>query len=97
MTKANKFHLRLLAQKAHDGRFSVSSPTLPGLHMAGSDLQKIRADLEPIIKDLLWHNSEFIVDRIEWVPSLDQVIGDVEEALSGQKEEVYVITGKRAA
>lgn len=97
MTGANKFHLRLLVQKSKDGRFSISSPTLPGLHMAGKDLEKIHADLEPIIKDLLWHNSEFAVDRIEWVPSLEQVIQNVNEALSDQQEAVYVVTGKRAA
>jgi len=57
--------------KRPDGRFHIHSPGIPGLHLAGRDLDKLRADLEPIVKELLFHNHNIVVDQLSWVPSLD--------------------------
>ena len=96
MVGTKQFHLKLLFEKK-DGLFSVRSPNLPGLHMAGQDLDKIRADIEPIIKDLLLFNSDIATEEIRWVPSLEQAIHDVGRRLSEpQFEDIYVITGRAA-
>lgn len=100
MAEAREFALKLLVQRKDDGQFCISSPNLPGLHLAGHDLDKIRADLEPIIKDLLYFNTDFVADQIKWVPSLEQVMHDVKQALSPSEpraaEELFVITGRAA-
>lgn len=100
MGSAREFRLRLLFEKKRDGRFYVCSPDLAGLHLAGSDLDKIRADLEPVIKELLFFNSDFVADTIKWVPSFDQAMHNVKQSLSpprGQPaEEIFVITGRAA-
>jgi predicted RNase H-like HicB family nuclease len=74
MTENPTFAVELLFDKRTDGRFHVHSPSVPGLHLAGPDLEAIRGDIEPVLKDLLYHNSKMIVDRIEWVPSLEDVV-----------------------
>jgi hypothetical protein len=48
--------------------------SLLGLHLAGDDLAEIRTDIEPIIKDLLFHNSNVVVDTVQWVPSLEEAV-----------------------
>jgi hypothetical protein len=68
------FAIELLFDKRRDGRFHVHSPSVPGLHLAGCDLQAIKADIEPVLRDLLLYNSKLVVDRIEWHPSLAEVI-----------------------
>lgn len=100
MAKAREFALKLLVERKEDGRFCISSPNLPGLHLAGKDLDKIRSDLAPVIKDLLYFNSDFIADKIKWVPSLEQVMLDIKQALSPREpraaEEILVISGRAA-
>jgi len=68
------FVIRLLFDRRRDGRFHVHSPDVPGLHLAGRDLDAIRPDVEPVLKDLLFHNSKMIVDKIEWFPTLEDVV-----------------------
>jgi hypothetical protein len=70
----DEFAIQLVFDKRHDGRIHVHSPNVPGLHLAGSDLQSIESDIEPIVKDLLLHNANMVVDRIRWVPSLEDVV-----------------------
>lgn len=69
-----EFAVQVQFDQRRDGRFHIHSPSIPGLHLAGRDLDKIRADLEPIVKDLLFHNLNMIVDKIGWVPSIDEVV-----------------------
>ncbi|HKO10122.1 MAG TPA: hypothetical protein VJ487_20630 [Alphaproteobacteria bacterium] len=73
MTAAKEFMIQILFKKSGDGRFHVHSPDLAGLHLAGRDLATIRADLEPIVKDLLFYNSNVIADKIRWVPRLEEI------------------------
>jgi len=73
VSKNTEFAVQVEFDKRHDGRFHIHSPSLPGLHLAGRDLDKVRADLEPAVKDLLFHNLEMVVETIRWVPSLDEV------------------------
>ena len=68
------FAIELLFDKRRDGRFHVHSPSVPGLHLAGRDLDAIKADIEPVLRDLLLYNSKVVVDRIEWHPSLADVV-----------------------
>lgn len=67
------FVIELLFDKRNDGRFHVHSPSVPGFHLAGQNLEAVRADIEPVLKDILFHNSKVIVDKIEWHPSLAEV------------------------
>jgi len=72
--KESGFVARVKFEKRPDGRFHIQSPNIPGLHLAGRDLDQIRADLEPIVKDLLFHNLNIVVDKLSWVPSIDAVV-----------------------
>ena len=74
MPEISEFAIQLLFARRGDGRFHVYSPNVPGLHLAGSDLAVIRSDIEPIIKVLLYFNSNVIVDQIRWVPSLEEMV-----------------------
>jgi predicted RNase H-like HicB family nuclease len=69
-----EFGVQLLFARREDGGFHVYSPDVPGLHLHGSDLAAIRAEIEPIIKDLLYYNLKVIIDNIRWVPSLDEMV-----------------------
>jgi hypothetical protein len=73
---------------------------MPGLHLAGDDLESIQDDIEPIVKDLLLHNSHVIVDKIRWVPSLEEIVKQMGEPSpkSKQKQESkYLVIEARAA
>lgn len=100
MGQPREFSLKLLFEKKQDGRYYVRSPDLAGLHLASSDFEKIRADLEPVIKELLFYNLEFVADTIKWVPTLDQAMLKLKQKLSppgGQPtEEIFVITERAA-
>jgi predicted RNase H-like HicB family nuclease len=74
MTHDNGFVIQLLFDQRLDGRFHVHSPDVSGLHLAGDDLEAIRADISPVLKDILLHNSKMVVDEIEWHSSLEDVV-----------------------
>lgn len=99
MGKPKEFRLKLIFEKRRDGRFYIHSPDLPGLHLAGSDLDKIQADLDPVIKELLYFNMDFAAETIKWLPGLDYIKSRMKQPPSpGNKpaEEIYVITGRAA-
>jgi|SRR5208282_2781117 len=101
MADVKEFMIQILFKKSGDGRFHVHSPDLAGLHLAGRDLTTIRADLEPIVKELLFHNSHVIADKIRWVPSLEEVVRQMTQPLSAPKQQpgeqnFLVITGRAA-
>jgi len=99
MGKATTFVIELFFEKKGDGRFYVQSPNLAGLHLAGRDIETIRADIEPIVKDLLLYNSKFHADEIVWVPSLEQITHAVTgpQRASDSVEKFLVISGRAAA
>jgi hypothetical protein len=94
MTSPNEFRIEIFFDKRDDGRFHVHSPSVPGLYLAGADLDALRADVEPIVKDLLWFNKKIIVDSVRWVPSLDDIVNTL-KAPAGK--ETFVVTVKDAA
>ncbi|HXQ66715.1 MAG TPA: hypothetical protein VN980_09100 [Alphaproteobacteria bacterium] len=101
MTAAKEFMIQILFKKSADGRFHVHSPNLAGLHLAGRDLATIRADLEPIVKDLLFYNSNVIADKIRWVPSLEEVVCQMTQPSSAPEpqaveQKFLMITGRAA-
>lgn len=69
-----EFAIELYFDLRSDGRYYIHSPHVPGLRLAGSDLEALRDDIEPAVRDLLLHNRELQVDSIRWVPSLDEVM-----------------------
>jgi len=75
MPNTSGFVIQLLFDKRKDGRFHVHSPSVPGFHLAGPDLEAIRPDIETVLKDILFHNSKMIVDEIQWFPSLWSALG----------------------
>jgi hypothetical protein len=76
---AEEFSIRVLFDRAQDGRYYVHSPNVTGLHLAGTDIDLMRKELEPIVKDLLWFNHQLIIDEIRWVPSLDNVVNQLKD------------------
>ena len=101
MTDTKEFMIQILFETSGDGRFHVHSPDLAGLHLAGRDLATIRADLEPIVKELLFHNSNVIADKIRWVPSLEEVVSQMTRpptvpSSSSREQKFLMITGRAA-
>lgn len=98
MGKAATFVIELLLEKKGDGRFYVRSPNLAGLHLASSDLKAIRADIEPVVKDLLYFNKNFQADEITWLPSLEQITESMTRPASdGESVEKFLVISGRAA
>lgn len=75
-----RFVARVKFDKRSDGRFHLHSPEIPGLHLAGTDLSKIRADLEVSVRDLLYFNHDIVVDTLTWVPNLEESFKKAAEA-----------------
>ena len=91
-------HVEVLFERHSDGRYYVHSPNLPGLHLAGEDIDTIRKDLKTIMKDLFWHNLNLIIDEIQFVPDLENIVRELKglpPEPSGS--ETYVVTLKEAA
>ncbi len=61
MTK--EFAVRIEFRRG-DGRCYISSPESGGLHLAGPDIDALRNDLEPAIKDLVYHKGNYNVDIV---------------------------------
>ncbi len=96
----SEFLIQLLFDKNRDGRIHVHSPNMPGLHLAGDDLESIQDDIEPIVKELLLHNSHVIVDQIRWVPSLEEIVrqmGKPSPEPEQKQESKYLVIMARAA
>jgi hypothetical protein len=89
------FVARVKFEKRSDGRFHIHSPEIPGLHLAGRDLAKIRADLEILVRDLLYFNQNIVVDALSWVPSLEDTFKKAEAAPipKPNKPSFFVIVG----
>jgi hypothetical protein len=68
MPDDTEFEIRLVYDQRSDGRFHIHSPSVPGLHLSGSDLAVLTADIEPLVRELLFRNSGVVVDSIRWVP-----------------------------
>jgi predicted RNase H-like HicB family nuclease len=96
MAKAREFTLDLFFEKHTDGRYFIRCYDLPGFHMAGMDWDALRADLEPVIKDLLWHNSEIAVDTMRWVPTLSDIAHRLHHP-SPEGKATYLVKMKNAA
>ena len=101
MAAPKEFMIQILFKRSSDGGFHVHSPNLAGLHLAGRDLTAIRADLEPIVKELLFFNANVIADHIRWVSSLEDVMRQMTQPSSAPEpqpgEQSYLmITGGAA-
>jgi hypothetical protein len=69
---ATEFALRIDFRRG-EGRCYISSPDLVGLHLAGPDMDALREDLEPVIKDLVFHNLNRVIDKLRFIPSLEEI------------------------
>jgi len=96
MAPSQEFGIQLFYDKRPDGRYHIHSPNIPGLHVAGSDLDEIKVDVEPLVIDLLFHNSGIVVDTIQWVPSLEDMVSHMKNSPATAKEKILVITGRAA-
>src|SRR5438128_3129922 len=89
MHASTEFSICVHFDKAEDGRYYVHSPNVIGLHLAGTDIDLIRREIETIVKDLLLLNHQITANEIRWVPSLDHVVkqlkGDAGTCPRGKK------------
>jgi hypothetical protein len=102
MPNHSEFAIRLVYDHRPDGRFHISSPDIPGLHLNGPNLEGIAEDIEPLVRELLLHNSGVVVDTIKWVPPLEEMVNQMRRPTAGAREpspgesRVLVITGRAA-
>ena len=94
---AGEFSIELLFDERADGRYLIHSPDVPGLRLAGPDLEALRADIEPVVKELLLQNSELAVESIRWVPSLDEVMKRFDRPAQEDKRATYLVRLSGAA
>ena len=73
MAEVKEFAMRVEFRHDSEGRCYISSPDLPGLHLAGDNMEILRGQLDKIIRDLARHNLNISIGRLRWVPSLDEV------------------------
>jgi hypothetical protein len=98
MAPTMEFAVRVNFRRDDDGYCYIDSPDVIGLHLAGSDIDTLRAELDTIIKDLVWHNHGRIIDRIRWIPSLDQISQKYSDAnASKERSEICVVQVEEAA
>ena len=88
--------IELIYERHSDGRYFVHSDDVPGLRMAGTDINAIQADLNEVVSDLLRLNSGFVVTELRWVPSLEDVKRHLHQPPSEGKAR-YVVSGTIAA
>lgn len=102
MLNQDEFAIRLVYDQKQDGRFHISSPDIPGLHLSGPDLAAITEDIEPLVRELLLHNAGVVVDTVKWVLPLEEMIekmrrpAAVPHRPSPGDSRVLVITGRAA-
>lgn len=94
---ANEFSIQLLFDQKSDGRYFIHSPHVPGLRLAGFDLEALRADIEPAVKDLLFHNRNLAVESIRWVPSIDEVLEELERSDDKDNKQTWLVKLSGAA
>lgn len=94
---ASEFSIQLLFDQKSDGRYFIHSPQVPGLRLAGFDLDALQADIEPAIKDLLLHNRNLTIESIRWVPSIDEVLEELEQPEKKDNKQTYLVTLSGAA
>ena len=92
-----EYSIQLFFDQKADGRYFIHSPHVPGLRLAGFDLEALRADIEPAIKDLLSHNRNLDVESIRWVPSIDEVLEELERPGEKDKKQTYLVKLSGAA
>ncbi len=101
MSATKEVSVKVQFKRADEDRYYISSTDIPGLHMAGQDIESLNAELETVIKDLLWYNDDIVVDRLRWVPKLDAVVerfkGNKAASQLDGEERTYVLTLKEAA
>ncbi len=86
-----EFSIELLFDQRSDGRYFIHSPHVPGLRLAGPDLEALCADIEPTVKDLLQHNRKLAVESIRWVPSIDEVLKEFDLPAQIGKKATYLV------
>lgn len=86
-----EFSIELLFDQRSDGRYFIHSPHVPGLRLAGPDLEALCADIEPAVKDLLQHNRKLAVESIRWVPSIDEVLKKFDRPAQIGKKATYLV------
>jgi hypothetical protein len=103
MPDENEFEIRLVYDRREDGRFHIHSPSVPGLHLSGSDLNRLTVDIEPLVRELLLRNSGVVVDTIKWVPPLEEMMERLHHPAAAARatptpgeSRVLVITGRAA-
>ena len=94
---ASEFSIQLLFDQMSDGRYFIHSPHVPGLRLAGFNLEALRADIEPAVKDLLFHNRNLNVESIRWVPSIDEVLEELERPKEKDNKQTYLVKLSGAA
>ena len=87
--------VELKYERHSDGRYYVTSEDIPGFRMAGFNIDAIQNDLNEVVSDLLRLNSNFLVEEVRWVPSLDDVKKHLVKPHEGRV--VYVVSGRLAA
>ena len=94
---ASEFSIQLLFDQMSDGRYFIHSPHVPGLRLAGFNLEALRADIEPAVKDLLFHNRNLHVESIRWVPSINEVLEELERPEEKDNKQTYLVKLSGAA
>jgi hypothetical protein len=93
---SQKIRIELQFERHSDGRYFVTSDDVPGFRMAGTDIEAIQKDLDEVVKDLLRLNSNFVVEELTWVPSLDEAKRHLQSP-SPDGRAVYIAIGQIAA
>jgi len=70
MSRPNVIAIELRFDRHDDGRVHIHSPDLPGLHLAGTNLDALRGDLDSALRDLMSGNANASVERIHYIPNL---------------------------
>jgi hypothetical protein len=70
---ATQLAVEVQYRKHSDGRIYIDSYDVPGLHLAGTDLDALHEDLDPVVKELLFRNMGIEVESLHWVPTPEEV------------------------
>jgi hypothetical protein len=94
MGRPNVIALELRFDRHEDGRVHIHSPDLPGLHLAGMNVDALRGDLESVLRDLLKANAAATVERLHFFPNLGSLTGT---SATAPKRETCVVTLKEGS